>query len=102
MVYHILQIGSYIHDDTQIVFTGSFGHDFANQRAQQYELNAMQLDHKDTFILYANRLNSRYLFFTNTWVFRTFSQTGFQVELKRRRTPILLQVIFAFKEDIHQ
>ena len=55
MVYHILQIGSYIHDDTQIVFTGSFGHDLANQRAQQYELNAMQLDHNDTFIFYANR-----------------------------------------------
>merc|ERR1719192_2804093 len=70
-------IGSYIHDDTQIRFTGSFDHDADNQRAQQYELVAKELDYNDTFIIHANR---------------TFSQTGFLVELDRRRTPVLLQV----------
>jgi hypothetical protein len=30
-----LQVGSYIHDDTQIYFTGAFAHEMANQRAQQ-------------------------------------------------------------------
>jgi len=70
-------VGSYIHDNTQIYFTGSWGHDTDNQRAQQYELKAMDLDVNDTFLFHADR---------------TFSQTGFQVELKRRRTPVLLQV----------
>jgi len=70
-------VGSYIHDNTQIYFTGSWGHDIENQRAQQYELKAMDLDVNDTFLFHADR---------------TFSQTGFQVELKRRRTPVLLQV----------
>jgi len=70
-------VGSYIHDADQIIFTGSFGHDIANQRAQQYELEAEELDYNDTFIFHANR---------------TFSQTGFQVQLRRRRTPVLLQV----------
>ena len=49
------QIGSYIHDDTQIRFTGSFAHDAENQRAQQYELVAKELDYNDTFIIHANR-----------------------------------------------
>ena len=57
-------IGSYIHDDTQITFTGKFGHDEDNQRAQQYEIKCVDLDYNDTFIIHANR---------------TFSQTGFQV-----------------------
>jgi len=70
-------VGSYIHDNTQINFTGSWGHDEENQRAQQYELKALDLDINDTFLFHADR---------------TFSQTGFQVELKRRRTPVLLQV----------
>merc|ERR1719474_894648 len=70
-------VGSYIHDADQIMFTGSYGHDIANQRAQQYELLAEELDYNDTFIFHANR---------------TFSQTGFQVQLRRRRTPVLLQV----------
>merc|ERR1719192_2575381 len=56
-------IGSYIHDDTQIRFSGSFGHDLSNQRAQQYHIVARPLHPEDTFIFYANR---------------TFSQTGFQ------------------------
>ena len=50
-----IQIGSYIHDDTQIRFTGSFDHDAENQRAQQYELVAKELDYNDTFIIHANR-----------------------------------------------
>ena len=50
-----IQIGSYIHDDTQIRFTGSFAHDAENQRAQQYELVAKELDYNDTFIIHANR-----------------------------------------------
>ena len=50
-----VQVGSYIHDSTQIWFTGSFGHDIENQRAQQYELTAQELDINDTFIIHANR-----------------------------------------------
>ena len=50
-----IKIGSYIHDDTQIRFTGSFAHDAENQRAQQYELVAKELDYNDTFIIHANR-----------------------------------------------
>ena len=30
-----VKVGSYIHDNTQIYFTGSWGHDTENQRAQQ-------------------------------------------------------------------
>ena len=37
------------------MFTGSYGHDIANQRAQQYELLAEELDYNDTFIFHANR-----------------------------------------------
>ena len=37
------------------MFTGSFGHDLSNQRAQQYELFAKKLSPNDTFIFYANR-----------------------------------------------
>ena len=90
----IFQIGSYIHDDSQIVFTGNFGHDLSNQRAQQYELFAKDLHPNDTYIFYANRwlliLFCKPLYYLLSC--RTFSQTGFQVELRRRRTPILLQV----------
>ena len=92
---NILQIGSYIHDDSQIFFTGNYGHDLSNQRAQQYELFAKKLHTNDTFLFYANR----YVLLTYSnretsclSISRTFSQTGFQVELRRRRTPILLQV----------
>ena len=49
------QIGSYIHDDSQIFFTGNFGHDLSNQRAQQYELFAKKLHTNDTYLVYANR-----------------------------------------------
>ena len=52
---HILQIGSYIHDDSQIFFTGNYGHDLSNQRAQQYELFAKKLHPNDTYLFYANR-----------------------------------------------
>ena len=52
-----VQVGSYIHDSTQIWFTGSFGHDIENQRAQQYELTAKELEINDTFIIHANRFD---------------------------------------------
>lgn len=71
------RVGSYIHDNTQIYFTGKWAHDIENQRAQQYVLKALDLDYNDTFIEHADRI---------------FSQTGFQVEMVRRRTPVLLQV----------
>ena len=51
----VLQVGSYIHDNTQISFTGAFDHDVEHQRAQQYVLTAMELDVNDTFIIHANR-----------------------------------------------
>merc|ERR1719419_2193117 len=70
-------VGSYIHDNTQITFGGQFRHDVENQRAQQYMINCTMLDENDTFIFWANR---------------TYSQTGFQVDMIRRRTPVLLQV----------
>lgn len=70
-------VGSYIHDNTQITFGGQFRHDVENQRAQQYMINCTMLDDNDTFIFWANR---------------TYSQTGFQVDMIRRRTPVLLQV----------
>jgi len=70
-------VGSYIHDNTQITFTGRFRHDIENQRAQQYMINCTQLEENDTIIFWANR---------------TYSQTGFQVDMVRRRTPVLLQV----------
>ena len=38
-----------------IWFTGSFGHDIENQRAQQYELTPKELDLNDTFIVHMNR-----------------------------------------------
>ena len=57
-------MGSYIHDATQIYFTGSFGHDVQNQRAQQYAINITALDQKDRFFF---------------WAERNFSYTGFQV-----------------------
>ena len=57
-------VGSYIHDATQIYFTGSFGHDVQNQRAQQYAINITALDEKDRFFF---------------WAERNFSYTGFQV-----------------------
>lgn len=50
-----IQIGSYIHDDSQIFFTGNYGHDLSNQRAQQYELFAKKLHPNDTYLFYANR-----------------------------------------------
>ena len=54
----MFQIGSYIHDDSQIFFTGNYGHDLSNQRAQQYELFAKKLHPNDTFLFYANRYQS--------------------------------------------
>ncbi|XP_023323769.1 gamma-aminobutyric acid receptor subunit gamma-4 isoform X2 [Eurytemora carolleeae] len=70
-------VGSYIHDNTQISFSGKFVHDIENQRAQQYMINCTELDPADKVIYWANR---------------TYCQTGFQVDLVRRRTPVLLQV----------
>ena len=55
-----VQVGSYIHDSTQIWFTGSFGHDIENQRAQQYELTAKELEINDTFIIHANRCDTQH------------------------------------------
>ena len=57
-------MGSYIHDATQIFFTGTWGHDEEKQRAQQYELVITDLDPTDTSTIWANR---------------TFSFTGFKV-----------------------
>ncbi len=57
-------VGSYIHDATQISFTGTFGHDVANQRAQQYQINITALDEEDKTVMWANR---------------EYSQTGFKV-----------------------
>ena len=57
-------MGSYIHDANQIFFTGTFGHDVKNQRAQQYSIEIAALDIKDQLI---------------TWAERNFSYTGFQV-----------------------
>ena len=57
-------MGSYIHDNTQIRFTGSCNHDFENQRAQQYQINITDLDREESFIMWANR---------------NYSQTGFKV-----------------------
>ncbi len=48
----------------QIFFTGTFGHDVENQRAQQYEINITALADQDTNIVWANR---------------NYSQTGFKV-----------------------
>ena len=64
------QVGSYIHDATQISFTGTFGHDTVNQRAQQYEIEILDLDEVDRSIDWANR---------------NFSYTGFQVSIKKIR-----------------
>ena len=61
-------MGSYIHDNTQIFFTGSVTHDYENQRAQQYTINITALPPEESYILWANR---------------NYSQTGFKV---RRRT----------------
>ncbi|TRY73728.1 hypothetical protein TCAL_02532 [Tigriopus californicus] len=69
-------VGSYIHDATQIFFNGTFGHDVKNQRAQQYEIGILPLDDADKTIV---------------WVNRNYSQTGFKINLIRRRTPVLLQ-----------
>nr|XP_040571567.1 glycine receptor subunit alpha-2-like isoform X2 [Lepeophtheirus salmonis] len=69
-------VGSYIHDASQIYFTGTYGHDVANQRAQQYEINITALDLEDKMVKWANR---------------DYSQTGFKIKLNRRRTPVLLQ-----------
>lgn len=60
-------MGSYIHDATQIFFTGTFGHDVENQRAQQYEINITALSEDDTSVIWANR---------------NYSQTGFKVGVK--------------------
>ena len=57
-------MGSYIHDNTQIFFTGHTTHDFENQRAQQYTINITALDPQETYIMWANR---------------NYSQTGFKV-----------------------
>ena len=57
-------VGSYIHDATQIYFTGTYGHDVANQRAQQYEIKITDLISEDTTVIWANR---------------NYSQTGFKV-----------------------
>ena len=57
-------VGSYIHDATQIYFTGTYGHDVANQRAQQYEIKITDLASEDTTVIWANR---------------NYSQTGFKV-----------------------
>ena len=65
-------VGSYIHDATQIFFTGTFGHDVANQRAQQYEINITALSDDDTSVVWANR---------------NYSQTGFKVQLPNRICP---------------
>ena len=46
--------------------SGQFRHDVEGQRAQQYMINCTDLDPKDTIIYWANR---------------TYSQTGFQVEI---------------------
>ena len=48
----------------QIEFTGTFGHDVVNQRAQQYEINITALRKEDTTLLWANR---------------NYSLTGFKV-----------------------
>ena len=58
------QVGSYIHDNTQIMFDGKYAHDVENQRAQQYILGCTNLGPNDTTIDWANK---------------SFSQTGFQV-----------------------
>ena len=57
-------MGSYIHDNLQINFSGKWAHDVDNQRAQQYILKCVDLNANDTTIYWANR---------------TYSQTGFQV-----------------------
>lgn len=57
-------VGSYIHDASQIFFTGKFGHDVAKQRAQQYEIVITDLDEADKATVWANR---------------TYSLTGFKV-----------------------
>ncbi|CAB4066050.1 unnamed protein product [Lepeophtheirus salmonis] len=57
-------------------FTGTYGHDVANQRAQQYEINITALDLEDKMV---------------KWASRDYSQTGFKIKLNRRRTPVLLQ-----------
>ena len=57
-------MGSYIHDATQIVFSGTFGHDTKKQRAQQYEIKITDLDKADTNLVWANR---------------NFTLTGFKV-----------------------
>ncbi len=48
-------VGSYIHDATQIDFSGTYGHDVDNQRAQQYEINITELDDSDKTVVWANR-----------------------------------------------
>ena len=66
-------MGSYIHDNTQIFFTGSVNHDNENQRAQQYTINITELLPEQSFIMWANR---------------NYSQTGFKVGRTRTRFPI--------------
>jgi len=70
-------VGSYMHEAETLTFKGSYGHNLAIQRAQPYVLQLEDLDYKDTFISFAAR---------------NYSYTGFQVQLRRRRTPVLLQV----------
>ena len=62
-------VGSYIHDATQISFTGTFGHDTVNQRAQQYEIEIAELDDLDKW---------------TEWAHRNFSYTGFNVSWKAK------------------
>ena len=59
-------MGSYIHDNTQIVFHGTHGHDVENQRAQQHEIHITTLDKNDTLVNWANR---------------NYSLTGFKVSI---------------------
>ena len=57
-------MGSYIHDESNIQFTGTFSHDTVNQRAQQYVINITALDKSDRMVEWANR---------------NYSQAGFKV-----------------------
>lgn len=59
-------VGSYIHDNTQIMFNGTHGHDSKNQRAQQHEIEITAFDENDTSTVWANR---------------TYSLTGFKVRI---------------------
>ena len=71
-------MGSYIHDNTQIFFTGSVNHDNENQRAQQYTINITELLPEQSFIMWANR---------------NYSQTGFKVG--RTRAPNLPSIDYS-------